>query len=318
VRTPNFHETHHHLRSWTRHELPYRNRAVEEHGTVGQWLAPYRHAIARVIETAHDIHDAGIARQLLQLLGFITSSVERHLQAHGDHPGAGVHALGVEPTLVHLGHIAAHVPRDSHYTYWLDNAGEAPLTFTGSMEETAYIRIVHHTHHLHDVAAAALRPLTTGHDTHVSHPGTDAVHFALHAEERLCAIYETFLHECVAVHGHAFALHLPPYLASYPVGGEMTHGPDAHHIASTIELDLLLGNHAAYHDHLPHLDHHDRERLETAALHPIAAHLLDDAAAAALEKLVHARHANARQFEAIHHFMHHQRAHEPVAHHHAA
>ena len=327
MRTPNFHATHHHLRSWVRHELPYRNRAVEEHGTVGQWLVGYRHAIVGASHIAHDVHDPSIARSFLQLLGFVASSVERHLQANGEPAGAGVHALEIEATLVHLGHVAAHVPRDSHYTYWLDNDGDAPLTFTGSAQEAAYIRIVHHTHHLHDIAAVPLRALTTDHETLTSHAGVEAIHFALHAEERLGALYESLLHDSVAVCEHAFSLHLAPYLASYPIAGNMTPGPDACHVASTIELDLLLGNHCehggAYRHHLPHLNHHDRERLETAALQPpIAAHLLAGTGAAAFENLVKLRRANARQFEAIHHFMHHQPAHphaplphDGVAHH---
>jgi hypothetical protein len=314
----------HHLHVLIRHELPFFNRDTEQDRNLERWLAHVQRPLADVTHAARAVHDAAFARHLLQLLSFLVSSFERHCQANGEPAGHGLRTLGLEAALIHLGHTASHAPRDSHYTYFIENP--QPLTFTGTAFETAYIRAMQHTHHLHDVAASALRALAAEHHTVTPQAVHDAVRFALSAEERLATLCESFIEESAYRLDDVHDVHLPSYLVSYPIGGELTHGPDPHHIASAIEVAILTGAgahdgplHGTHHDHFAHLDHHDRARLETAARHaPLGAELFEHASvASSFHKLRDAIHANARHFESIQAICHRD-AHHVHPHHHQA
>ena len=83
------------------------------------------------------------ARRLLQLLGFVVSSIEKHCQESGQTKGDGLRQIeGLEEWLTKLGRIARHPPRDSHFTAYLWNDYDQPLMYTNHPYERFFIRSV--------------------------------------------------------------------------------------------------------------------------------------------------------------------------------
>src|SRR6266478_3325160 len=88
------------------------------------------------------------ARYILQLLGFLISSLERHFRVNGSPPGEVIAQTDCDLVLTTLASIAEHPPRDTHYTYWLWNTGTPPMTFTEDTEEHYFNLAVIKTHEL--------------------------------------------------------------------------------------------------------------------------------------------------------------------------
>src|SRR5215213_5715433 len=107
--------------------------------------------------------DRQAALNLLQLLSFAASSLERHTQGGGSDPGAGIQGIpALEELMLILGYIAGHEPRDSHYTYWLTNTGPNCLTFTGCHGEKFFNEVVNLTQMSLTRACDIVKPLRTG------------------------------------------------------------------------------------------------------------------------------------------------------------
>jgi len=257
---------------WIRHELPLLNRSAEAHGEVQFLMKSCEIRIDAIAHAARDVRDPDDALKLLQLLAFAVSSVERHLQAAGAAPGDGVHALRVTPMLLRLSEIAGHAPRDSQYTYWLRNQGDTPLTFTGSCEETMFIRVMNEMHHLQSVSVGMLRPLCNGDVPITSRMSVEAIEFAAANHDRLTMLLYSMLHPAErrrsAIRFEMFAMHLGTYLSDYPVGMQTYLGPDPSTMPAAIEMDLVVGPRTGYAEdvrqRMPLFMRDDRERLEGA------------------------------------------------------
>lgn len=76
------------------------------------------------------------ARKAIQGLGFIISSLERHMQARGFEAGEGLASVdGARDLFLTLSEMSGHPPRDSLYTFSLWNTGDSVITFSGNPQE---------------------------------------------------------------------------------------------------------------------------------------------------------------------------------------
>jgi len=232
---------------WVRHELPIINRGTEAHGDVQFVIARCQLYVEALAHATRETRDPETALRLLQLLAFAVSSVERHMQAMGGDPGEGVAALSVTGLLLRLGETADHAPRDSHETYWLQNRGDMPLTFTGSSREAGLIRLMRDVQHLNAQSAADLRPVCAGDMSITTQTAIEAMEFAARRNEHLTMQLHSFLAPTVkncarsAMNFDVFAMTLHMYLCDYPVGVQMWPAPDPANIPGPMEMELVIG-----------------------------------------------------------------------------
>jgi hypothetical protein len=132
--TDGFWAFHDHCSDWMHRELPALNRAAEDGHLNPEELVA---AVRPWINELGAKHVPGVrqispweARKLIQLTGFLVSSVERHFQAASAAPGVGLSRLaGADHMLRELARVAQHPPRDSHYLTPEDwHALEADMT----------------------------------------------------------------------------------------------------------------------------------------------------------------------------------------------
>lgn len=258
---------------WTQDEIPRRNGAIEAgQETVEQLVVAVGPWIEQLLgEALSSSLDRGQARELLKLLGFSLSSIERHTQTRGERPGAGLARLpGTDPLLLLLGAVGQHPPRDTDRTYWALNGGERPLTFTGDRQEMLFNRIVNQTITLHGESVALLRPISDGRVPMLD-PEASARLSQVAANTR--TLWEAFGLFMVRMEDGAWAMtpdffmrRMRTYLPSYPVAGRLWTGVNAANIPEQMEFDFLLGT---VNDHyssivlhrLPYLTQEDQQAL---------------------------------------------------------
>lgn len=232
---------------WIRHELPLINRGTEAHGDVRFVIGRCQIHVEAIAHAARDTRDPETAMRLLQLLAFAVSSVERHMQIAGNAPGDGVSALQAGRLLMNLADLAEHPPRDSHETYWLQNRGDMPLTFTGLSQESVLIRIMNEMQHLYAISVAGLRPVCAGELSISSRSAIEAMEFAAGSIERITLLLHSFLAPAMenrprsAMQFEVFSMTLGMYLCDYPVGAQTWLAPDPANISGPMELDLAIG-----------------------------------------------------------------------------
>ena len=239
------------LQMWVYQQLPTLNTAIEsDTATLEDLLAvlqPLLRDFSAAVEPALPWTSRDQARALLQVLGFCVSAVEKHSQEQHHPPGTGLARLpGIAELLVRLGATAQHPPRDSHYTYWLQNAGPAPFTFTGDPQEVVFNQAVNHTHTLHTLSANALRPLCGGDIDVTRSTAHDALYYAA---GNMLTIRQRFLYFMAylddvnrrAMEPLFFMTRMRTYLPTYPIGGVVWHGVNAANLAAQIQVDFLIG-----------------------------------------------------------------------------
>jgi len=261
---------------WIRHELPLINRGMEAHGDIHFLLDRCALPVEAIAHAASDVWDPRMALSLLQFLAFPVSSVERHFQMAGNVPGDGVTALRASHTLLRLGEVAMHPPRDSQYTLWMGNGGDMPLMFIASSFELMMIRVVRESQHLHEISTAALRPMCNGDVNMTSATAIDAMEFAAGNCDRITALAHAFLapsmRDCTnpAMGFASMAMALSTYFVHYPVGVQTFSAPSLGTLPGQTELDLAIGLkddtdvEAVRRDVVPCLLTDDRTRLERA------------------------------------------------------
>jgi len=116
--------------------------------------------------------------------------------------------------------------------YWLRNTGDAPMTFTGSPQESMFIRIINEMHQRQMASVAAIRPLCMGEMDAMSPMAIEAMELAAENHERIVM---------PQMNPAFFAISLRPYLGSYPVGGMMTSGPDAAMLPGLSQVHAAVG-----------------------------------------------------------------------------
>jgi len=268
------------LATWIRYELPKLNMEVEGADDFSILVTRFT-PLCRGVEALLRGNGTSpvAARRLLQLLAFGVSSVERHSQWCRNQPGEGVKLLGVDELLEALGTLAEQPPRDTYGSYWLNNGGSAPLTFTGSYQEVLFNRVVNDTEAAHRGSANALTPLCLGQVSLDSPEAVDATEFAILNHERLSAAFKGFMKPSVdrpsewAMTAEFFAYKMRTYLMAFPVGGVVWSGPNAANIPGQALCDFAIGTvddeyRATIRSRFPLLHRSDREELDRAMTAP--------------------------------------------------
>jgi Domain of unknown function (DUF1864) len=187
-----------------------------------------------------------LARRCLEVLGFMALSIERHTQAAGSAPGAGLARVPSLEDALALAGMAAELPPTLGYAgYWLDNGGGAPLTFTGDPQERFFRNMVVEVNDAHSLAVDLIRPVALGELSVVSDDAVWRLSAAADAEERVHECYRGFrpigpnARETFSV--PYFRDVMRTFLVMVPVHGITLHGPNAANIAAQASLDYVAG-----------------------------------------------------------------------------
>jgi hypothetical protein len=188
------------------------------------------------------------ARVVIQLLGFMVSSAEKHYQARGAAKGQALSLLLMaEQALLCLTGIAGHPPRDSAYTYWVWNADDIPLTFTGSAQEIKFNQVINQSDRSFKEASKLLRPIS---NWEVSLDSEQAAVLLEEAALKMGCLRDEFMSLMRHKNGPGSERALEPmffmtemrlYLVGYPVGGREWEGVSAANLASQMSIDYLIG-----------------------------------------------------------------------------
>lgn len=154
---------------------------------------------------------------------------------------------GIDTLLVALSQVAQHLPRDSHYTYWLWNDGREPLTFTGDPQEVFFNRAVNNTDRLHTASCDAIRPICEGSMNVTSSNALAAIEHATRNTMELVKHYRSFMSKDETLGRRSmepwfFMTRMRTYLPTYPIQGTIWEGVNAANVASQMQLDYLIGN----------------------------------------------------------------------------
>jgi hypothetical protein len=189
------------------------------------------------------------ARRVLKVLGFLTSSAEKHYQDRGHESGAGINRLpGAAQLMLDLAVVAHHPPRDSHTTYWfMNNALEKePITFTGNPQEAKFNKAVNLTEEKHSESVALLRPICTGEVAIDTRGAANRLMTVARNTQAVLDEFRSIMEVLPEEHRRAiepifFMMRMRTYLLAYPVGSKMWLGVNAANIPSQMALDYLLG-----------------------------------------------------------------------------
>lgn len=190
--------------------------------------------------------DGNAAIGVLQPLGFLMSSVERHLQEQGQLPGAAVKQLGVGGFLAEVAVVAGTPPRDGIHTYWWCNRDHR-YSFTGEAGERLFATNVNLTHELYGKAADAIEPIAAGAVQPDAPEAAEQLRYAASEAAALVASYKGFTKNGAdgrpGMTPEFFLVRMRPFLCSYPVidGGEELNGPNAVNEVSQMRVDILGG-----------------------------------------------------------------------------
>jgi len=186
-----------------------------------------------------------LARRRLQPLGFPISALEKHFRENGQPAGTGLACLsGAEDLLFWLGKMAQHPPRDSHYTNYLWNSLEQPLTYTGSQQEIFFIDMVQQTHELHGQSYQALLEVCEG-DLDIDSPAAiEAIRLATKNTLVVRDLYRSFFMKGATGERNMaldFFVQFRTFKPPFPVKGTTWTGANAGNVAYQMGLDCLMG-----------------------------------------------------------------------------
>ena len=229
----------------TRFELPKLNNQIDAGSAKPDALIAQLNPL--LFEVREKIDSDGIwtpdeALNLIQHLGFWSSSLERHTQRYAP-PGSGIaQLLGAEDTLAELGQMAKHPPRDSQYTYWSRNDTENPLTFTGNRQEVSFNRAVNGINRLRIESNNTLRAICRG-DISLTSPGWIAtLEHSTKNELNTLKLYEALWKQNTGgITPVFFMTTMRTYLPSYPIKGTLWSGANAANLPSQMQFDYLCG-----------------------------------------------------------------------------
>lgn len=239
-------------------------------------------------------HSPEPASRLLQRVGFLVSSLERHSQGAGGMPGAALNQFpGLASRLAQLGAAAGRPPRDDHYSYWVWNAS-SPITFTGSKAELAFNHAVNQTEWLATAAADMSIDLRIGALEFSNPDASDALVSAAANADQLRHVFAMLNkpqegEQEAIINPRSFS-QFRNYLLSYPIEGVMYPGPNAAYVAGFSRLDISIGAYEPglpeiVHMRLKHMNKHDsvlvRRELTLPTLADLAARKLGLTATAA-------------------------------------
>jgi Domain of unknown function (DUF1864) len=257
-------------RAWAVEALPRLNRSIsEDRAAVSDFVSEAQDAVfAHLAESDIDSLarcSRSQARRCLELLGFIACSIERHTQAHGLAPGAGLAQLpALEDALGNSGMAAELPPTLGYAGYWLDNSGTHPLTFTGDPQERFFREMVVRVNDLHSRAAALVRPIARGEIAVDSAEAVRRLLEAAEAEDQVHDCYRSFRPVGPAAREKFtvpfFTYVMRSFLVAFPVHGRTFHGPNAANISAQASLDYLGGIVE------PFYRHHVEERMSYMSL----------------------------------------------------
>jgi hypothetical protein len=173
--------------------------------------------------------------------------------------------------LKNLGHNLRFPPRENTYTYILLNrntAKNAIRCFTHSNYEREFIFALQRTDQLLQRAADALRDVQLTAEDPLTRI-TDAAEALEAVEEQ----FRTMLADATQSHGEWFSRVYKSYFPSYKVDGVLWEAPSGAHLASVMELDLILGTAdatriAAIRQRLRYLTPPDRSKIMAALERP--------------------------------------------------
>ncbi len=236
------------FRSWAKIELPLINGQIEAgyqapatlEVALTEWIRPLP------IDSADFICDRWEARQLIQLLAFGISSLEKHLRERGEPAGVVFQRIPeAEFLLAYLAEMACHPPRDSHYTYWLWNTEVPMLSFTGDPQENYFNDAVNITHHLQSVSFELLAPICEG-TLSLTHPtAIEALRQAAHNTEVIYEAYRGFMSKDEQGHRRMepdfFMKRMRTYLPTYPIQETEWSGVNAANLAVQMGMDYRIG-----------------------------------------------------------------------------
>lgn len=205
-----------------------------------------------------------VARMLIQPLGFPISSLEKHFQEKQQPAGAGLASLvGAEDLLFWLGRMAHHPPRDSHYTNYLWNTFDQPLTYTGDPQEVFFIHAVQRTDELHAQSYQALLPICQDEWTIGSKDALEAILQATKNTQAVRDLYRSFFAQKPEGERNMnfdFFVKFRTFKPPFPIKGIKWTGANAGNIANQLALDSLIGT--VTEEHFAFID--SRLRLLTA------------------------------------------------------
>lgn len=228
--------------------------------------------------------DPWVARLLMQPLGFPISSLEKHFQEKEQPAGAGLAALvSAEDLLFWLGSMAHHPPRDSHYTNYLWNTFDRPLTYTDDPQEVFFIHTVQRTDELHGQSYQALLPICQGEWDIGSKDALEAILQATKNMQAVRDLYRSFFAKKAEGERNMnldFFVKFRTFKPPFPIKDTTWTGANAGNIANQLSLDCLIGTvteeHGAFIDsRLRLLTAEDRAKVvETKKLPSLFDHLL--------------------------------------------
>jgi hypothetical protein len=158
------------LNSFVSRGLPSLNTSCRDHSIrLETWLRAVSPELRDVAQTVQQLSSEE-PLDILQLLGLILHSGERHAQFAGHSPGWVVQQLaGFEQAMV-MAAENERVPALTAELYWERNTGPTPLTFTGERHERFFISAVRTQVALRSTVNNHLRQLVSGE----WHPDTSA------------------------------------------------------------------------------------------------------------------------------------------------
>jgi Domain of unknown function (DUF1864) len=240
--------------NWVRNNIPDINSAVlEKRIDIHQLLRIIEPPVQKIYKAIFSregelvgVPTKSQARKIIQILGFLISSVGRHFQSQGNGPGTGISYMReVEPICDYLSKCAEHPPRDTSYTYWMWNNEDNPITFTNNPQEKIFNRVVNATNDIFTVTCDYLRVICTQEVSIDSPEAVSMLNLATQQLERAKQLFISLMKYNFQsqnqrnLEPHFFMTELRTYLVHYPINGIMWQAVNAGNIASQMQLDYL-------------------------------------------------------------------------------
>jgi hypothetical protein len=232
------------ITAYVAHDLPHANVSCRD-GILS--LTEWIRSVLPVLADADCVASVRNPEQrltMLQVLGFILASGERHAQACGHQPGWIVQQL---PRLEHgvmMASCGRRAPVLTAELYWERNNGNPPLSFTGESHELFFISAVRTQVALRTVVNRQLRALADGGWHPADAEGARMLRAASAAMKEAHGQYLDFRRGpqgCPLMTPAQFN-EMRLWLASTVVGGMTLAGANAAYIGEMVATDFLLGS----------------------------------------------------------------------------